>query len=201
MLWWMLGIFFYGAGTITESIHTLFGYSAANFKAWYILGDLLGGAPLAQGTVHLLVKPKTAMVLSAALTIVIFVSAFLVVFSSSTRLSPTADRKNTRMAIHPRHHTVYQYLRIYIPGRWRDLFSYPLCAGQNTQSQVLGQRTHSYWRPLAWHRRIVCTCRICGSAVRNGISGPLLYLCRLLYHQDKFGGFCPCQPGSCGAGS
>jgi hypothetical protein len=77
----MLGIFFYGAGTITESIHTLFGYSAANFKAWYILGDLLGGAPLAQGTVHLLVKPKTAMVLSAALTIVIFVSAFLVVFS------------------------------------------------------------------------------------------------------------------------
>lgn len=84
ILWWMLGIFFYGAGTVTESIHTLAGYSPANFKAWYILGALLGGAPLAQGTVHLLMKPKTATILSVVLTTVILISAFLVVFSPVT---------------------------------------------------------------------------------------------------------------------
>jgi hypothetical protein len=36
IFWWMLGVLFYGAGTITESINTLYGFSVANFRAWYI---------------------------------------------------------------------------------------------------------------------------------------------------------------------
>ena len=81
IFWWMLGVFFYGAGTVTESIHTLFGYSPANFKAWYILGAFLGGAPLAQGTVHLLMKKKTANTLSIILTVVIIIDSALVLLS------------------------------------------------------------------------------------------------------------------------
>lgn len=81
LFWWMLGVFMYGAGTVTESINTLFGYHPANFKAWYIFGALLGGAPLAQGTVHLLMKRKTANLLSVILTVVIFIATILVILS------------------------------------------------------------------------------------------------------------------------
>lgn len=81
VFWWMLGVFMYGAGTITESINTVTGYHPANFKAWYIFGALLGGAPLAQGTVHLLLKKKTANILSAVLATVIIISALLVILS------------------------------------------------------------------------------------------------------------------------
>ncbi|MGV3598729.1 MAG: hypothetical protein ACO1PI_12755 [Bacteroidota bacterium] len=81
LLWWTVGVLFYGLGTLVESIYTLSGWSEPVFKAWYILGALLGGAPLAQGTVHLLLKPKTAAVLSGILISIIVVAATLVVLS------------------------------------------------------------------------------------------------------------------------
>ncbi len=81
ILWWLLGVICYGAGTITESINTLAGYHPINFRAWYIFGALLGGAPLAQGTVYLLLKKKTANILSAILITVIIISSVLVLLS------------------------------------------------------------------------------------------------------------------------
>ncbi|MBI1342713.1 MAG: hypothetical protein GC171_07265 [Terrimonas sp.] len=81
IFWWMLGVFFYGAGTITESINTLAGFSTANFRAWYVLGALLGGAPLAQGTVYLLLKRRVAHLLAALLVTVIVVSTVLVILT------------------------------------------------------------------------------------------------------------------------
>jgi hypothetical protein len=81
IFWWMLGVLFYGAGTVTESINTLAGFSVANFKAWYILGALLGGAPLAQGTVYLLSKRKTANILSVILITIVLGAAVLVILS------------------------------------------------------------------------------------------------------------------------
>jgi hypothetical protein len=81
IFWWMLGIFFYGAGTFTECINTLAGYNPINFKAWYILGALLGGAPLAQGTVYLLLKKRTADILSAILITVLVITSVLVMVS------------------------------------------------------------------------------------------------------------------------
>lgn len=77
----MLGVFFYGLGTITESVNTLFGYSDLNFRCWFIFGAFLGGAPLAQGTVYLLLKRKTAHILSAILVSVIVISSILVFLS------------------------------------------------------------------------------------------------------------------------
>lgn len=79
--WWMIGVFCYIAGTVSESVNTLAGFSIADFKIWYITGALLGGAPLAQGTVYLLCKRKTANVLTTLLLLVIVVSTVLVILS------------------------------------------------------------------------------------------------------------------------
>lgn len=81
VFWWMLGVFVYGLGTVTESVHTLWGFSGINFKAWYIFGAFLGGAPLAQGTVHLLMNRKTANALSIILSLTILISSVFVILS------------------------------------------------------------------------------------------------------------------------
>lgn len=60
LLWWGLGVVTYGIGTALESSVTLFGNSVLLTKAWYIAGALLGGYPLAQGSVYLLASRKTA---------------------------------------------------------------------------------------------------------------------------------------------
>lgn len=81
LLWWAAGVFFYGAGTGLESSITLFGNSIALTKAWYIFGALLGGYPLAQGTVYLLLRRKTANILTALSLPFIVVVSLLVVLS------------------------------------------------------------------------------------------------------------------------
>ena len=81
VFWWMLGVLCYIAGTVSESVNTLVGFSIANFKIWYITGALLGGAPLAQGTVYLLFKRKTANILTLILSTFIISAALLVILS------------------------------------------------------------------------------------------------------------------------
>lgn len=97
LFWWMLGVLFYGAGTVTESINTLAGYSGANFKAWYIFGALLGGAPLAQGSVYLLMKRKNANILSAILITVIIITSILVICSPLHEVKGTSVRLNGKI--------------------------------------------------------------------------------------------------------
>ena len=81
IFWWMIGVACYIAGTITESINTLSGFSVANLKAWYITGALLGGAPLAQGTVYLLLKRRTGNIVSVILVLFVVIAATLVILS------------------------------------------------------------------------------------------------------------------------
>jgi hypothetical protein len=81
LAWWILGVFVFGVGTITESLTTLLGWKEPIFRAWYISGALLGGAPLAQGTVYLLLKKKTADGLSIALIVVVLVASMCVLLS------------------------------------------------------------------------------------------------------------------------
>lgn len=79
--WWALGVFCYGLGTLIESCVSIFGWSPFLFKSWYIAGALLGGAPLAQGTVYLVMKEKIADKLSIALILVIVSTSILVILS------------------------------------------------------------------------------------------------------------------------
>lgn len=79
LLWWTIGVALYGTGTLTEALTTLFGWSEPVFRAWYIAGALLGGAPLAQGTVYLLLPRRKADRLAILLiTYVAIASAFVI---------------------------------------------------------------------------------------------------------------------------
>lgn len=78
LLWWGIGVYFFGIGTIVEGLTGVFGWSAVGFKAWYISGALFGGAPLAQGTVFLLLGRRTANILAVVLlTYIAIASAFI----------------------------------------------------------------------------------------------------------------------------
>lgn len=81
LLWWGIGIVLFGVGTFTEGFTTLFGWHEPMFRAWYISGALLGGAPLAQGTVYLLLDRRTADRLTIALLSYVGVASVLVLLT------------------------------------------------------------------------------------------------------------------------
>lgn len=81
LFWWMIGVLCYGLGTLTESIVGIFDWSEPVFKAWYILGALLGGFPLAQGSVYLIFKKHTADIMMIVVVSVIVIASILVLLS------------------------------------------------------------------------------------------------------------------------
>lgn len=81
LLCWCLGVAIYGLGTLTEALTTLTGWHAGIFRAWYISGALLGGSPLAQGTVYLLLSRRTANRLTLALVSYVSIAAICVLLS------------------------------------------------------------------------------------------------------------------------
>jgi hypothetical protein len=82
LLWWAGGIACYGLGTAMESSITLLGNTPMLNKWWYITGALLGGYPLAQGSVYLHLRKRTAHILSAVTV------PFIILFSVLVLLSP-----------------------------------------------------------------------------------------------------------------
>jgi hypothetical protein len=81
LLWWGIGFVTYGIGTALEAATSLWGWHLIIFKAWYIAGALLGGAPLAQGTVYLLMTRRVADRLAALLVGVVVLASACVVLS------------------------------------------------------------------------------------------------------------------------
>lgn len=81
LLWWTIGITTYGLGTALESAITLFGNSVPLTKAWYIAGALLGGYPLAQGSLYLSWPRRLANRLTAVSLTFVTAAAMLVVLS------------------------------------------------------------------------------------------------------------------------
>lgn len=79
--WWGIGMLTYGAGTFTEAWVTLFGWHPVAFRLWYVFGALLGGAPLAQGSVYLHLSRRTADRLTVALLLVVAFGAAAVALS------------------------------------------------------------------------------------------------------------------------
>lgn len=71
----------FGLGTFAESINVLVGWTEINAKFWYILGALLGGFPLAQGTVYLLLNKKFARISSIIVVSIIIIASICVMFS------------------------------------------------------------------------------------------------------------------------
>jgi len=78
LLWWTIGVLTFGLGTLSESVHALFGWNEINLKFWYIVGALLGGFPLAQGSVYLLMNRKFAHLTSITFIGFILVASYYV---------------------------------------------------------------------------------------------------------------------------
>jgi hypothetical protein len=79
--WWTIGVMFYGLGTLIEAMITLFGNTIVLTKAWYITGAILGGYPLAEGSLYLSYSRRFANRATAiSLPLVVF-SAVAVVLS------------------------------------------------------------------------------------------------------------------------
>lgn len=81
LLWWGIGVVLFGAGTLAEGVTAVAGWEARVFRSWYITGALLGGAPLAQGTVYLLLDRKVADRLAAALVAYVAVASLFVLLT------------------------------------------------------------------------------------------------------------------------
>jgi len=81
LLWWGAGLIIWAVGTGTEAAVTLFGWREGVFRTWYISGALLGGAPLAQGTVYMLLPRGAAHRLAIALVGAVTVAATCVLLS------------------------------------------------------------------------------------------------------------------------
>lgn len=81
LLWWAIGILTFGAGTIVEGAVALVGWREELFRSWYITGALLGGAPLAQGTVYLLFSRRTANIMAIAIFSYVAVVSVLVLLT------------------------------------------------------------------------------------------------------------------------
>ncbi len=81
LLWWGIGVVLYGVGTFTESFVSIIGWNEYIFRLWYISGALLGGAPLAQGTVYLLMSRKKADRLTVVLVSFIIVASLMVIIT------------------------------------------------------------------------------------------------------------------------
>jgi hypothetical protein len=69
LLVWGIGLTFFATGSVTESIHGLFGWHDLVFRFWYLFGAVLIAAWMGQGTVHLLAPAKPARLLSACLVV------------------------------------------------------------------------------------------------------------------------------------
>lgn len=81
LLWWAIGVFTYGLGTFLEASITLYGNTIFLNKAWYVAGAILGGYPLAQGSVYLHMKRRTANILTY-ITVPFIIFASVCVFLS-----------------------------------------------------------------------------------------------------------------------
>lgn len=94
LLWWSLGVLTFGLGTLAESFNILIGWSIPNVRYWYIVGALLGGFPLAQGSVYLLMKKRFADI-SSIIIIALIITASLFVILTPVSVPDNFDFKLT----------------------------------------------------------------------------------------------------------
>ena len=131
LLWWGAGMITYGAGTFTEAFTTLFGWNEAVFRVWYITGALLGGAPLAQGTVYLMLSRRRANRLTAVLLAFISIASVCVLLSPVIPAAAEAHRLTGRVF-------AWQWVRAFSP--FINLYAAVFLIGGAVLSAV------RYWR-------------------------------------------------------
>jgi hypothetical protein len=127
VLWWTLGVLTFGLGTLTESINAIFGWSEWNTKIWYIVGALLGGYPLAQGTIYLLMKKRFADISAIVCTAFILIAA-VCVLSSPIAIPEGFDHRLTGRVF------AWQWVRAFSP--LLNLYSFVFLFGGAVYSAI-----------------------------------------------------------------
>jgi len=154
--WWAFGIAMYGVGTFTEAFTTLFGWNEVVFRSWYISGALLGGAPLALGTVYLMFSRRTANTMAVVVGSLVLVGA-TVVLMSPIDLSLVEPHRLTGSVME------WRRARLFSPfiNIWAATF-------------LIGGAALSAWRfrnDPALHHRFIGNCFIAVGALLPGIGG------------------------------
>lgn len=156
LLWWSVGIALFGVGTLMESVTTLFGWREPVFRAWYVSGALLGGAPLAQGTVYLMFSRRLADRLAVALSTVVAVAATVVLLSPVDRSLVEPHRLTGRVL------------------EWRQARLFSPFINAYAAAFLVGGAAVSAWRlrtdPAVRHR-FIGNCFIAVGALLPGIGG------------------------------
>ncbi len=98
MVWWGLGVVTYALGTTLESIIALRGNSAELTRLWFWAGAILGGCPLATGTVYLLCRRPWAHA-QTALAVLAIIAGSVLVFASPIRLESLQPHRPGRGAL------------------------------------------------------------------------------------------------------
>lgn len=156
LLWWTIGVFTFGFGTITESINAILGWSEVNFRLWYISGALLGGFPLAQGSVYLLMSEKFSKI-STLVTVSIIVIGSFCVLLSPIHIPDGFDFKLTGRILE------WQWVRYFSP--FVNLYSFIFLVGGAIYSAV------KYARQKDKERRFIGNIFIAVGALLPGIGG------------------------------
>ena len=156
LMWWTIGVALYGVGTLTEALTTVFGWSEPVFRAWYVSGALLGGAPLAQGTVYLLLSRRVADRLAVALVTYIAIAAAFVI---STPIVPEAIETHRLSG----HVMEWQWVRLFSP--LVNLYAVTFLIGGAIWS------AWRYWRRDGASSRVSGNLLIAVGAILPGIGG------------------------------
>jgi len=157
LMWWTIGVALFGVGTLTEALNTVFGWQEWLFRSWYISGALLGGAPLAQGTVYLLARKRTADRLTVWLTTYVVIAAAFVIATPIDAAAVDGDRLTGKV----------------MEWGWVRLFS-PLLNTYALIFLVGGAIVSAYRyhrRPERAHTRVIGNVLIAVGALLPGIGG------------------------------
>jgi hypothetical protein len=156
LLWWAAGLVIWAVGTGTEAAVTLFGWQEGVFRAWYISGALLGGAPLAQGTVYLLLPRATANRLATLLVTAVVIAATCVILSPIDAAAVEPYRLTGRVL-------EWRWVRMFSP--FINLYAVTFLVGGAILSAVrFGRRRET-------HHRFVGNVLIAIGAILPGIGG------------------------------
>ena len=156
LLWWSIGVGIYGLGTLTEALTTLVGWREPIFRAWYISGALMGGAPLAQGTVYLLLPRRRANQLTVLLLSLIAIAATAAVLSPIDYSRVEAHRLTGRVFM-------WTWVRLFSP--FINLYAVVFLIGGAILSAI------RYSRDIATRHRMIANILIAIGAILPGIGG------------------------------
>jgi hypothetical protein len=156
LLWWATGILFYGMGTLTESYVTLFRWNQTIFRAWYISGALLGGMPLAQGTVYLLLRRRTANWMTLIVLPVIVTAAIFVMWTPLNYAVVETNRLSGKVIS-------WQWVRLFSP--FINTYAFVFLVGGAALS------AYRFKKSLATYHRFVGNVFIAIGALLPGIGG------------------------------